>query len=235
MARPSRARRLGIAAGAATLTLIAVLIATSVTSSPPQGCVRFSSKLVGKTSFPAPPCRMIEDGIVDATLETSLGDIDLQLDTRLDGLSVNNFYFLARVGFYDGITIHRVEADDAHAFIQTGDRSGTGRGTAGYTFKADPPSPITQYIRGMVAMAHPPGKLGATSSQFFIIVRDWAEISGPQVTPEYPFFGFIANRDSELVLDKIIAAPRDGVRPDPPIVVRKVTVTHRPFAAGEDE
>lgn len=214
-------------AGACTVVLIGVLIGSDVNSKPPR-CVTFSESLKGKRSFPAPPCRFIDDGFFDAKLETSLGDIDLRLDTRLDGLAVNNFVFLARVGFYDGITFHRVEADEDHAYIQSGDRSGTGRGTAGYTFEADPPSPITQYVRGMIAMSNT-GTLDSTSSQFFIIVRDWDAISGSNVTPAFPFFGFIANAESEKVLDAIVNAPRQGTKPNPPVILEKVTITEAPF------
>lgn len=208
--------------------MLAVLIATDVGRKPPV-CVTFSESLRGKTSFAAPPCRFIDDAIYEARLETSLGVMTLSLDTRLDGPTVNNFVFLARTGFYDGITFHRVESDDEHGFVQTGDRTGTGRGTAGYTYPADAPSPITQYVRGMVAMAHPPGELDATSSQFFILSRPWPAISGPEVIPEYPFFGYIADQQSEAVLDAIIAAPRTGTRPDPPVILKRVTITERPF------
>lgn len=227
MEKMGRGRRLAMIAGASTVVLIGVLIGSDVNSKPPK-CVTYSPSLRGKTSFPAPPCRFIDDAFYDAKLETTLGDIDLRLDTRLDGLAVNNFVFLARTGFYDGITFHRVEADDEHAYVQSGDRSGTGRGTAGYTFEADAPSPITQYVRGMVAMSNT-GTLDSTSSQFFIIVRDWDAISSSNVTPAFPFFGFVKNAESEKVLDAIVAAPRKGVVPDSPIILKRVTIKEEPF------
>lgn len=224
-------------AGAATVVLIGVLIGADVSSNPtedPSVCTTYSGKLRGRTSFKSPPCRFIDDAFYDAKLETSLGNINLRLDTRLDGLTVNNFVFLARVGFYDGVTFHRVEADDDHAYVQTGDRTGTGRGTAGYTYKADAPSPITQYVRGMVAMSNT-GTLDSTSSQFFIVVRDWEAISGSNVTPAFPFFGYVADAASEAVLDKIVAAPRKGTKPEPPIVIERVTVKEVPFFPGDEE
>jgi cyclophilin family peptidyl-prolyl cis-trans isomerase len=237
MAPPSRGRRLALSAAGATVVLIAVLIGADVasnTTEEPKVCTEYSEKLHGKTSFSAPPCRFINDAMYDAKLETSLGDINLRLDTRLDGLTVNNFVFLAKVGFYDGITFHRVEADDDHAYVQTGDRSGTGKGTAGYTYTADAPSPITQYVRGMVAMSNT-GTLDSTSSQFFIIVRDWDAISGSNVTPAFPFFGFVADAASEAVLDKIVAAPRVGTRPNPPIILKRVTVKEVPFFPEDEQ
>ena len=66
-----------------------------------------------------------------ATFHTSRGDFGVELFAREAPVTVNNFVFLAREGFYDGTTFHRV----IRGFMaQAGDPTGTGRGGPGYQF-----------------------------------------------------------------------------------------------------
>ncbi|HID64270.1 MAG TPA: hypothetical protein EYP49_16245, partial [Anaerolineae bacterium] len=69
-----------------------------------------------------------------ATISTAKGDIVVQLDADAAPLTVNNFVFLARQGFYNGLTFHRVEPGFV---IQGGDPTGTGAGGPGYTVPAE--------------------------------------------------------------------------------------------------
>ncbi|MGC9334652.1 MAG: peptidylprolyl isomerase [Anaerolineae bacterium] len=108
-----------------------------------------------------------------AILHTTQGDITIELLPEQAPLAVNNFLFLARQGWYDGVPFHRVIPE----FVtQTGDPSGTGLGGPGYTF-ADEIVPEARFDRpGVVGMAHPaPDQNG---SQFFITYAAQPELDG---------------------------------------------------------
>ena len=105
-----------------------------------------------------------------ATLKTAKGDIKVQLFADRVPQTVNNFVFLAREGFYNDTTFHRV-LDGFMA--QTGDPTGTGSGGPGYQF-GDEFSPTLTFDRpGLLAMAN--SGPGTNGSQFFITFAptDW--------------------------------------------------------------
>ncbi|MDP8905232.1 MAG: peptidylprolyl isomerase, partial [Chloroflexota bacterium] len=84
-----------------------------------------------------------------ATLETSAGTMTAELFADEAPATVNNFVFLTREGFYDGVIFHRVIPG---FMIQGGDPTGTGRGGPGYRF---PDEPVRRpYSRGTLAMAN---------------------------------------------------------------------------------
>jgi peptidyl-prolyl cis-trans isomerase B (cyclophilin B) len=85
---------------------------------------------------------------------------------------VNNFVFLAREGFYDGTTFHRVIAD---FMIQGGDPTGTGRGGPGYRFEDEFVGNPHRHKVGSLSMAN--AGPNTNGSQFFIthIVTDWLD------------------------------------------------------------
>lgn len=98
-----------------------------------------------------------------ATIHTEKGDIVIQLFPKEAPLAVNSFVFLARQGWFDGVTFHRVIAGFA---AQAGDPSGTGRGGPGYFFKNEI-SPDLKYDKpGVVGMAN--SGPDTNGSQFFI-------------------------------------------------------------------
>jgi cyclophilin family peptidyl-prolyl cis-trans isomerase len=97
-----------------------------------------------------------------ATLNTSKGAIKIKLLADEAPRTVNNFVFLAREGFYEGVPFHRVIRT---FMIQTGDPTGTGSGGPGYRF-ADELPPKHSYEPGMVAMAN--AGPDTNGSQFFI-------------------------------------------------------------------
>src|ERR1700716_458846 len=100
-----------------------------------------------------------------ATITTDKGDIVMSLDPARAPKSVNNFVFLARDGFYDGLTFHRVVDDFV---IQGGCPEGTGRGGPGYRFEDEPVQ--GEYIAGALAMAN--AGPNTNGSQFFICTVD---------------------------------------------------------------
>ncbi len=98
-----------------------------------------------------------------ANIKTAKGDMLIDLREDLAPVTVNNFVFLAREGFYDGVTFHRVMAG---FMAQTGDPTGTGAGGPGYRF-ADEFSPELRHDdAGIVSMAN--AGANTNGSQFFI-------------------------------------------------------------------
>ena len=89
----------------------------------------------------------------------------MDLDPKLAPNTVNNFVALARQGYYDGLTFHRVVPDFV---IQGGCPEGTGRGGPGYRFRDDPVQ--GEYTVGAVAMAN--AGPNTNGSQFFICIAD---------------------------------------------------------------
>src|SRR6187200_1982288 len=97
----------------------------------------------------APEMQIDPDTIYQVTIATDKGDILLELDPKLAPNSVNNFVALARKGYYDGLTFHRVV--DGFV-IQGGCPEGSGRGGPGYKFADEPVK--GDYEAGAVAMAN---------------------------------------------------------------------------------
>ena len=114
-----------------------------------------------------------------ATIKTNKGDIHLQLNPAEAPMTVNNFVALARDGFYDGVTFHRVVPGFV---IQGGDPSGNGTGGPGYKF-ADENLTGAKYTEGTVAMAN--SGPGTNGSQFFLVYRN------STLPPSYTPFGKI--------------------------------------------
>jgi cyclophilin family peptidyl-prolyl cis-trans isomerase len=98
-----------------------------------------------------------------AQIETNRGIIVLDLFAAQAPRTVNNFVSLARDGYYDGVTFHRVIND---FMIQTGDPTGTGRGGPGYTFKDEFDPKLKHDKPGVLSMAN--AGANTNGSQFFI-------------------------------------------------------------------
>ena len=147
-----------------------------------------------------PPMTIDEKGKYTAVIKTDRGDITIRLMPEVAPVTVNNFVFLAREGFYDGTTFHRV----IPGFVaQGGDPTGTGRGGPGYRFQDElTPEPFEQGIVGM-ANAGP----GTNGSQFYLMLD-----AAPHLTGRYTAFGKI-----EAGLENMLALrPRDPERdPNP--------------------
>ncbi len=150
------------------------------------------------------------------------GDISLTLDADTAPITVTNFIGLAKSGFYDGLTFHRIMDG---FMIQGGDPLGNGTGGADKTIKGEfasngVPNPIA-HTEGVISMARSQFKDSA-SSQFFIMVGDAAYLDG-----EYAAFGHVTEG---LDIVKKIAADakpidRNGTIPkENQPVMEKVTV-----------
>jgi peptidyl-prolyl cis-trans isomerase B (cyclophilin B) len=129
----------------------------------------------------APPAHEIDDdAIYQATVTTDRGTMVMELDPQLAPNTVNNFVALARQGFYDGLTFHRVVPEFV---IQGGCPQGTGSGGPGYQFTDEPVQ--GEYTEGAVAMAN--AGPDTNGSQFFVCIDDCRR----KLSKDYNLFGYV--------------------------------------------
>lgn len=144
-----------------------------------------------------PPMTIDANKKYQATIVTDKGNIIVDLYPKDAPQHVNSFVFLARQGFYDGLTFHRVVRDPEPFVIQGGDPLGSGTGGPGYTI---PPEINRKHLRGSLAMARtsgPPETTPSSGSQFYIALADLPFLDGM-----YTAFGQ-TTPDTISVIDKI--------------------------------
>ena len=180
----------------------------------PSPCLKVVNQLTDKS--PAPSTADFKKNIhtyphapnmsIDTTkfycvgLNTNRGLIVLELDPQYAPETVNNFVFLAKAHFYDGLIFHRViQTGPGIHIIQTGDPQGTGQGGPGYSFKDEPVR--GNYTKGCVAMAN--SGPNTNGSQFFVCTGD--DTSLPK---SYNLFG-------RVVLGMDVAQKIQGPGDDP--------------------
>jgi cyclophilin family peptidyl-prolyl cis-trans isomerase len=148
-----------------------------------------------------------------ATISTNKGTMVAELFPDEAPQTVNNFVFLAREGFYDGVIFHRVIPN---FMIQGGDPTGTGTGGPGYRFNDERVQ--RKYLRGTLAMAN--AGRNTNGSQFFVMHNDYP------LPPSYTIFGKLLS--GEDVLDAI-ATTRTGAqdRPVEPITINSITIEEK--------
>jgi peptidylprolyl isomerase len=144
---------------------------------------------VKKSYTAAPPMTIDPNRTYTATMKTNYGDIVILLLPKNAPITVNNFVFLSRQGFYDGVKFHRVIKG---FMIQGGDPTGTGMGGPGYKFADELPTSLN-YNKGTLAMAN--AGPNTNGSQFFICL---ANVSLPK---SYSIFGQVTS--GQDVVDKI--------------------------------
>jgi cyclophilin family peptidyl-prolyl cis-trans isomerase len=204
------------------LLLAVVLLAAcsgAATPSPaPKSVTKSGGKPVAK-SYSQPPTMAIDPNKdYRATISTTQGDIKVQLLPKDAPMAVNNFVFLAREGFYDGVKFHRVIKG---FMIQGGDPTGTGRGGPGYRFNDElEKAPRGGYKKGTLAMAN--AGPNTNGSQFFIMDADYG------LPPQYVAFGQVT--DGQDVVTKIASTPvggPEGSTPNVDVVMNKVTIEEK--------
>jgi len=151
--------------------------------------------------------------MTQATLRTSEGSIELELFPNEAPKTVKNFTTLARDGFYDGLTFHRVIPE---FMIQGGCPEGTGSGGPGYQFEDEFNEHKVE--RGALAMAN--AGPNTNGSQFFIVTADAA----PWLDGKHTVFGKVAS--GQDVVDRISEADRDAQdKPRAPITIERVELS----------
>jgi len=120
-----------------------------------------------------PPMQIDPKKSYTAHFKTNRGEFDIQLFAAEAPVTVNNFVFLAREGFYDGLKFHRVLSD---FMIQGGDPTGTGSGGPGYKWPDESAAlKLNHSSPGTLSMAN--AGANTNGSQFFIthVVTDWLD------------------------------------------------------------
>jgi peptidyl-prolyl cis-trans isomerase B (cyclophilin B) len=132
------------------------------------------------------------------SIETDKGTINIKLFASDAPKTVNNFVFLVREGFYDGVTFHRVIND---FMIQGGDPTGSGMGGPGYRFEDEFDDNPNKHAAGSLSMAN--AGPGTNGSQFFICYGPQPHLDGlhtvfGQVTSGQDIVGSIAQGDAMM-------------------------------------
>ena len=195
---------------------------------------------IDPTPTPVPPCptEPPTSASAQATLEGAElatvkvggaveGEIVMELYGDQAPIATANFVALARCGFYDGITFHRVisgfviQAGDPQTKQNRGDFNGLGTGGPGYEFEIEPPADGLRYDPYIVAMANN----GQTnSSQFFITLSDLDDAL--RSVGVYTIFGNVI--DGTDVVDSIAAVPVNDPQlglPLTPVIIESITIS----------
>jgi peptidyl-prolyl cis-trans isomerase B (cyclophilin B) len=193
---------------------------TVAAASLPEGCTDTApaENPDRPTSFPsAPPMSIDTSKTYTARLTTSCGEITVALDDTNAPMSVNNFVFLAREGFYDGLQWPRA----AQGFvIQTGSPDNSQAGSAGYSFQAELP-PGGTYPSGAVAWAKGGNEAAGTAgSQFFILTGD-----GAGLTPDYGYLGTVtAGLENAQKIESLAPTDTGDGPPTIPMYLERVEI-----------
>jgi cyclophilin family peptidyl-prolyl cis-trans isomerase len=164
-----------------------------------------------------------------AAIQTNKGTFTVELYGDKAPIATANFVALARCGFYEGITFHRViagfviQAGDPQTKQNRGAFHELGTGGPGYGFAIETPAPGLTYAKYVVAMANASAP-NTNGSQFFIDLADL-----PQLPPEYTIFGMVL--DGTDVIDAIGQVPTNGTPNDTaqnvpldPVIIQSITV-----------
>ncbi len=175
-----------------------------------------SNGAAAKQTYSAPPPMTIDPTKnYTATITTEKGDIVIKLRPDLAPKTVNSFVFLARQGFYDGLTFHRV----IPGFVaQGGDPTGDGTGGPGYTVPGEFTDKVQFDKPGIVAMARPGNDVNGNGSQFFITLAP-----APSLNGQYTIFGEVVQ--GQDVVDKLTPRdPQQNPNAPPGDTIKKITI-----------
>ena len=168
-----------------------------------------------KTSFPKPPAMCIdEDKTYTAVMKTTNGSFTIKLDAASAPRTVNNFVFLARNHYYDGVKFHRIIPGFV---VQGGDPEGTGSGGPGYKFADELPK-AGAYKVGSLAMAN--AGPNTNGSQFFVITGP----EGAALPPNYSLFGEVTEGMETVKALEAVGTPGAGT-PTEEVKIDSVTIT----------
>lgn len=184
--------------------------------------VVFSTVFFASMTYAASAEKGGKGKVGNAVLETTMGTIELSFFSDVAPGHVDNFRKLAKEGFYNGTTFHRVipgfmiQGGDPNS--KSDDRASHGTGGPGYSIDAE--FNDKKHTRGRVSMARSQDPNSA-GSQFFIVMKDSAFLDG-----QYTVFGEVV--DGMDVADKIVDAKRDSRdNPIKKMEIKKVTVIEK--------
>ncbi len=165
-----------------------------------------------KQDYDQPEMQIDQGAEYTATMETSCGTVEIKLYAKETPITVNSFVFLAREGYFDGLTFHRVVPGFV---IQGGDPTGTGSGGPGYEFENEEVPGLDFDREGLLAMAN--AGPGTNGSQFFITLAPT-----PNLNEGYTLFGEVTSG-----MDAVNEIASYGEGDGPPtrqVYIEKVTI-----------
>ncbi len=183
----------------------------------PDGCMEVAAPEPKRGVSAQPPKQELR-GPASALVTTSCGVFTIELDTSRSPKTASSFASLAKQGFYDDTSIHRIARDFV---VQGGDPIGDGTGGPGYSVDEPPPDGLT-YTTGTVAMAktaaEPPGRSG---SQFFVVTAP-ADAGLPS---DYALLGRVSEGFEVVERIEMLGDPTgaDGP-PTAPVVIETIMI-----------
>ncbi len=165
-----------------------------------------------------PTAKLAPGKTYTVTLQTNCGSFTIQVDQKTSPNGAASFVALARKGFFDNTTFHRIVPGFV---IQGGDPTASGQGGPGYSTRDVPPKGV-QYTRGVVAMAKTEAEASGTAgSQFYVVTG--ADAGLP---PDYAPLGKVSKGlPVTAKIDKLgDPASADTGTPLQPVVIEKATV-----------
>lgn len=177
--------------------------------------IRINQKKGGAPTMEKPTMEIDENALYSAVMQTSMGNITIELTTKETPVTVNNFVVLAQKGFYDNTIFHRVIKD---FMIQGGDPDGNGTGGPGYTFE-DEFTPATFDAPGILAMAN--RGPDTNGSQFFI-----THAATPHLNGAHTIFGRVT--EGMDVVDAIANVQKGpGDKPLTDVVIKTIEIVKK--------
>jgi len=192
---------------------------TSTGASLPSGCEQVSKPPPQHRQLKKPKQTVTRGEKLTATVDTSCGRFEIQLDTSSSPKTVNSFAYLSKKGFYDDTTFNRIVP---HFVIQGGDPLQNGSGGPGYSVVETPPQNAT-YQMGTVAMAKTAvAPRGQSGSQFFVVTA--ADAGLP---PNYAILGKVLSGMNVVKRIGTLGDPASGDlgRPLATVVIRRISVS----------
>jgi len=147
-----------------------------------------------------------------ALMQTNKGSIKIQFLPDVAPMHVTSFIYLSRLGFYDGLTFHRVMTG---FMAQGGDPNGNGTGGPGYKFGSEFSQSVTHSAPGMLSMAN--AGPGTDGSQFFITF-----VPTPFLDGKHSIFGKVV--EGMDTVKKLEAAGSQSGKTSEPLTIDKVTI-----------
>ena len=182
----------------------------------------------GKPTIPqAPPMLIDPSKTYTATMQTSCGQIVIQLDAVHAPIGVNSFVFLVKKGFYNGLTFHRIVKDFV---IQGGDPKGDGSGGPGYQFSIETSPNVTFDSAGLLAYAN--SGPDTNGSQFFITLAPTPQLN-PSTNQSFTIFGkVIKGLDVVKKIGAIPGTPNPAIPGENSVPTQTVYIESVTIAAG---
>lgn len=202
------------------IPLVIIFVILQLTNSNDSSSKNSSSSSQIERNYSKAPAQTIDPSkTYTATMDTSEGTIVMALDAAQYPTSVNNFVFLAKNKFYDGLLVNRAAKDFA---FQTGSPSNTMSGDPGYSVVGEVPKSTPAYPVGAVAFGKGGSEpAGSAGSQFFVVTGS----SNLDLPAEYAGIGTVT--EGLDVAQKIAALyPTSGDGPPTKkVTIKKITIT----------